>query len=450
MSRIRRGDRPRLAVVLHPGDRLDARGVPESSVAIVAIALGQALASEFEIAVVAPARRALPATLANGIQLLPVAVPDARREDLRTVFDIVWPAELPPFARADFHLGYWRAVAATLAGFAPDIVHLHAYAQGLPVLRDTLARAHFLLHLHDPHPALLPRQCLGPAMALADRILAVSGFLRDRLARAFPELAGRIEALSNGVDLARFPSEAVAERGQSGVILQVGRISPEKGQHVLARAFARICRRVPETRLVLVGRPGFFPWSYVRLLADDPPMREALPFWGVGVLARIRRQLLRPTRAYVEDVRRLLPAEARHRLEIRPPVPHDHLARLYAEADLIAVPSVIEEPFGLPAVEAMAAARAVVASNRGGLPECIEDGVTGLLVPTGDDQQLADALMVLLREPAKRHEMGARGRERAAMFDWSRAGARLRQLLWDLVGRTPRQAALNDRSSIRP
>jgi len=437
MSRMLRRDRPRLAVVLHPGDRLDARGVPESSVAIVAMALARALAADFEIAVVAPARRALPARGPDGIRLLPVVVPDARREHLRILLDILRPSDLPPFARAGYHLGYWRAAAAVLAGFAPDIVHLHAYAQGLPVLRDALPRARFLLHLHDQHPALLPRHCLGPAMALADRILAVSVFLRDRLRGAFPELAARIATVPNGVDLSRFPPAAGAGSPEGGCILQVGRISPEKGHHLLVRAFARICTRLPRARLVLVGRPGFLPWSYARLLADDPPMRGALPFWGEDLPGRLRRQILRPQRAYVEDLQRLLPPGARDRLEFRPPVPHDRLAASYAEADLVAVPSVIEEPFGLPAVEGMAAARPVVASDRGGIPECVEHGVSGLLVPAGDDRALAEALLTLLNDPPRREEMGRRGRERAALFDWSRAGARLRELVSGLIGSPP-------------
>ncbi len=445
MSRILRRDRPRLAVVLHPGDRLDARGVPESSVAIVAMALARTLATDFEIAVVAPARRALPASGPDGIRLLPVPVPDARREHLRTLLDILRPADLPPFARPDYHLGYWRGAAAALVGFAPDIVHLHAYAQGLPVLREALARARFLLHLHDPHPALLPRHCLGPAMALADRILAVSAFLRDRLRTAFPELAARIASVPNGVDLPRFPATAGAGSPEGAQILQVGRISPEKGHHVLVRAFARICTRFPRARLVLVGRPGFFPWGYARLLADDAPMRAALPFWGETLLGRVHRQILRPQHAYLEDLQRLLPPGARDRLEFRPPVPHDRLAALYAEADLVAVPSVIEEPFGLPAVEGMAAARAVVASDRGGIPECVEHGASGLLVPAGDDRALAEALLALLADPARRQEMGRYGRERAALFDWSRAGARLRELVSGLAQSPPATHPANPR-----
>lgn len=425
---------PRIAVVLQPRDRLDARGRPLSSVAIVALALARALAPRFEMVVAAPVSAAgeLPEHTSEGIRLLAVPVPDARREKLLEAGEILRAPVVPRFAAADFHAGYWRAVADRLVGLDPDLVHVHAWAQGLPVLRDALGRTRFVLHLHDPHPALVPRSCLEPAMALADRILAVSDHLRDRLRSAFPELAARIETVSNGVDPGRW---AVAESGGSGFrILQAGRISPEKGHHVLVRAFARVLARVPAAELHFVGRPGFLPWSMARRLADSAAMREALAYWGRGTAERIWRQLVVPRRAYLADLRALLPAAARARLQVTSALSHEQLPGLFARAALVAVPSVVDEPFGLPAVEAMAAGRAVVGSACGGIPACIRPEETGLLVPAGDDRALAEALHALLADPVRRREMGARGRRRAARFDWRRSAVRLAGVYAGLLG----------------
>jgi glycosyltransferase involved in cell wall biosynthesis len=84
----------------------------------------------------------------------------------------------------------------------------------------------------------------------------------------------------------------------------------------------------------------------------------------------------------------------------------------YAQATIVAVPSIWEEPFGLVAVEGMAAGRPVVASAVGGLRDIIADGETGLLVPPGDVEALAHALETLLDNPARCTAMGAAGRAR--------------------------------------
>jgi glycosyltransferase involved in cell wall biosynthesis len=85
------------------------------------------------------------------------------------------------------------------------------------------------------------------------------------------------------------------------------------------------------------------------------------------------------------------------------------IGRLYASADLLVVPS-RWEAFGLVALEGMRAGLPVVASRVGGLPEIVQDGVTGRLVDAEDPQQLAEAMVSM--DAALRREMGERGRRR--------------------------------------
>ena len=93
--------------------------------------------------------------------------------------------------------------------------------------------------------------------------------------------------------------------------------------------------------------------------------------------------------------------------------------RACAEAQIVVVPSIWHEPFGLVAVEAMAAGRPVVASRSGGLADIIADGETGVLVPPGDPAALADAIARLIEDPDTRARMGAAGRRRAEQgYDW--------------------------------
>ncbi len=97
------------------------------------------------------------------------------------------------------------------------------------------------------------------------------------------------------------------------------------------------------------------------------------------------------------------------------------VAALYEQADICAAPALWEEPFGLVAVEAMAAARPVCASAAGGLRDTVVDGETGFLVPPGDPEELAEKLGRLLDNPDLRARMGAAGRRRAeAEYDWNR------------------------------
>jgi starch synthase len=94
----------------------------------------------------------------------------------------------------------------------------------------------------------------------------------------------------------------------------------------------------------------------------------------------------------------------------------------------------VYEPLGIVNLEAMACATAVVASRVGGIPEVVEESVTGLLVPPDDPAALADALNVLLRDPARAGAMGLAGRERAVSeFSWDAVAAQTAELYAELV-----------------
>lgn len=100
---------------------------------------------------------------------------------------------------------------------------------------------------------------------------------------------------------------------------------------------------------------------------------------------------------------------------------HAETQRLYQQAYIVAVPSLWHEPFGLVAVEAMAAGKPVVASRSGGLRDIVRDGDTGILTEAGDVPGLATAIARLLDDPALAAAMGARGRRVVEEeYDWRR------------------------------
>jgi len=110
------------------------------------------------------------------------------------------------------------------------------------------------------------------------------------------------------------------------------------------------------------------------------------------------------------------------------------LSNIYSGIDISCVPSFFEEPFGLVAAEPALFQIPVVVTNRGGLPEIVIDGETGLVVPSGDPVQLAAALRRLLNNPAERNQFGLAAKQRVEkLFNIETSGAKLEDLLFTFV-----------------
>ncbi|MBA3559937.1 MAG: glycosyltransferase family 4 protein [Gemmatimonadaceae bacterium] len=154
-----------------------------------------------------------------------------------------------------------------------------------------------------------------------------------------------------------------------------GRLVREKGVDILLHAFAKIVQELPDARLLIAG---------------DGPERDNVH--------RLARKL-----GIASSV------------DMTGHLSRDVLEQTCEAAWVQAVPSLWAEPFGIVAVEAMMRGRAVVATAGGGLSEIIRDGLTGYLVPPGDAQSLADALLKLLRDRAVAERMGAAARSDALL-----------------------------------
>jgi glycosyltransferase involved in cell wall biosynthesis len=124
------------------------------------------------------------------------------------------------------------------------------------------------------------------------------------------------------------------------------------------------------------------------------------------------------------------------RVTFRGHVPFAELAAEYRSAGIFCLPS-RQEGFGIVLLEAMAAGLAVVAARAGAVPEIVMDGKTGVLVPPGDPETLAEALDGLLRDAALRKRLGEAGERRAASYD----APLVARLFLDAIGLTPVPAA---------
>ena len=222
------------------------------------------------------------------------------------------------------------------------------------------------------------------------------------MAEAARVLASGVEPVvaPMGTDLTeRFVPLPESERRPVGELVFVGRLVEKKGVHYLLEALAIVKREYPNARLKIIGHG---------------PLRKSLEADTV----RLGLQ---------EDVQFL------------GPVPHAQLPSHYQAADIAVFPFVEaasgdQEGFGLVLVEAMGCGCAVIASALPAVKDVIDDGQTGLLVPSRDPGALASAVTALLEDEQSTRELGERARAIALIkFDWSvcqaRFGSEFRRLI---------------------
>ena len=285
--------------------------------------------------------------------------------------------------------GDLAAIAGQVAAIALaerlDVLHAH-YAAPHAVLaclvRDALDGRHRLpvvttLHGTDVTAAAgdaATRDPIRRAIAASDGVTAVSRALADAAVATFDVPLPRV--IPNFVDVAAFRPGATSPRddGAERTLLHVSTFRAVKRTTDCVEVFARVAARMP-CRLVLVGDGP-----------DAAAARERAVRLGVAGRVEIAGEQVR-------------------------------VADFLARADLLLMPSA-SESFGLAALEAMACGVPVVASRVGGLPEVVEDGVCGRLLPVGDVEGMASAALGILCDRSRARAMGEAGRRIAvARFD---------------------------------
>lgn len=339
------------------------------------------------------------------------------------------PADLADANPAVQTLGTDLAMVSDIAGAA--LVHSHTwYANFAGHIASQLHGIPHVLTAHSLEP-LRPWKAeqLGGGYAVssgieklayenAAAIVAVSAGMRADILRSYPAVdPSRVRVIHNGIDVERwrpvhdaaFLASIGMDRARPSVVF-VGRITRQKGLPYLLRAAAAL---PPEVQLVLC--------------AGAPDTPEIMAEVQEGV------RLLQQTRQGVIWIERMLP--------------RDELSAVLTAATTFVCPSVYE-PLGIVNLEAMACGAAVVGTATGGIPEVVDDGVTGRLVPieqvadgTGtpvDPDRYVDDLARILTEVAMNPEQaaayGAAGRERAAReFSWGAIADTTRELYAELT-----------------
>jgi glycosyltransferase involved in cell wall biosynthesis len=256
--------------------------------------------------------------------------------------------------------------------FQPDVVHFQNGHLWFNLALVLLRRYPLVLTVHDPrHHAgdrssrKTPQPVMDFGFRRADRLIVHGRELKRQLAREVGIPARRIDVIPH-VAIGR-PHVAPHATEEPNTVLFFGRIWEYKGLDYLIEAEPLISREVPDVRFVIAGK------------GDD--------------LEPYLRMMIHPERFTVHN--RYIPAAM--------------MAELFARASVVVLPYVEATQSGVIPV-AYTFSKPVVATETGALPEMVQHGTTGLLVPPRDSQALAAAVVELLKDPARRQAMGNAGR----------------------------------------
>ena len=277
----------------------------------------------------------------------------------------------------------WQVIADVVRAIRAgsiSLIHAHEFYMGVigaVVSRLTGVPLVVTIHGKNYYPDKMRRRLmLRMTAAQACGFVMVSEELKQFVCAITRVPQEDVQVIHNGVALEPFGGEShtVDLRAQAGipqnvrVIGTVGALFPVKGQRYLIEAFRQVRTRMATAHLVILG---------------EGQEREALEHQAQQLGVRDSVHLL----GFREDVLALLP-----------------------QMDVVVLPS-LSEGLPLALLEAMAAMRPVVVTQVGGIPEVVQDGMTGFLVPPGDAEALAAQLLRVLANPGLAAQLGAAGRD---------------------------------------
>lgn len=289
-----------------------------------------------------------------------------------------------------------RALAGIIKREKPDVIHVHDLLTGPPTAKAFSRSTAYVFTSHTsvftawarkPWGGFLLRRLIGRPHG----VIAASPLLEERsriLRSRF------LEYIPNGVDIEQFrPSpvsgdlrDALGLAADNPVVLFAGRFHPVKGLPLLFKAMQEVLPHYPNARLVVAGGGNEAEESKIKAELTSCNLRAAVIFAGK--------------------------------------VPHENMRDYYSLASMLVLPSQMEAT-NIAAMEAMACGIPVVATAVGGMPEVVQDGECGFLVPPGDQTAMAGAIKNLLSDDGARGKMGEVARKRAVEhFAWRKIAER--------------------------
>lgn len=325
---------------------------------------------------------------------------------------------LTPYSVSTLRFGRHLRLVKLIRSGRFDLVHLHEYLRTsfFPTVPTVMQFHNNPLDRpdHAEFVRLAPQYWAQVGKSAAQ--IAVSDFVKRRLhlvhqaagPGALPETVitnhSGVDPKGLGDDAAR--GERMRIRQDLGLketdvlFLFAGAVRPEKGVDYLARAFARLSDECADACLAVAG--GSRLWIESGWLHGSP---------------------LEVTEQQVRTM--LQPAIARGRAFMLGIVSPGDIGAYYAAADVLVLPSMFQETFGLVVLEAFSAGLPVIAFRSGGVPELVEHRRNGILVDQGDEDGLLGSMRELLLDRDLREQFGAEARKTAARFSWDNTVDRL-------------------------
>ena len=303
--------------------------------------------------------------------------------------------------------GYAIKVALDLRKQNCDIVHVYYFPQFANLIKRLNPGLRVILHMHGEWLTQIKFNNLAARLNNLDLVISCSKFITQSIAAKFPQVANRCRTLPMGLSTDAFPRDDLQidpDKPSPKRLLCVGRISPEKGVHVLLEAFELVLRRFPDASLTIVGPESIAAKDEgVDLCLDKDVAASLAPFYEGSYLAQIKQKLS---------------PEAARRVEFAGLVPYGDVPGYYANADIYISPSLYES-FGMSVIEAMAAGLPVVAARVRSFEDLISDGRDGLIVAASDPQAIADAVGKLFANAELRDSISCAAREAVrTQFSW--------------------------------
>lgn len=304
---------------------------------------------------------------------------------------------------------YYESVANFVEGQEFDWVVIYNRPKYLPIVAKAAPNSRFLLSMHNEmfHSKKIDPEEANICLERVEKVVTVSKFIADGIAKLFPEYQHKLQPVYAGVDLKRFQprwTKGVEEKRKAlrtlhnvegkQVVLCVGRLTDKKGPHLLISAIAKVIEKHPCAVLLLVGSKWYGnnnENNYVReIKAEAEKLGQAVQMTGF--------------------------------------IPPSKVSDYFLLGDIFVCASQWEEPLARVHYESMATGLCTVTTARGGNPEVIIPGKNGLVITDYENPDaFATQIDYLLSRPKESEEMGRTGRELAELYySWSRVA-------WDIL-----------------
>ena len=292
-------------------------------------------------------------------------------------------------------VSFWAKIHLRIRKIKPDIVHSQSLLSGIPALAaQKFLKIPYVIWGRGSDiyiPGRFTRMTSKPILQNADAVLALTKDMKQKIQEIYDR---GITVVPNGVDLERFKISSEGKKeDNANTIVFVGRLHPVKGVQYLIEAMAIVHREMQDAKLVLVG--DGVERSRLEELAERLDLNDCIQFAGQ--------------------------------------VPQERVPQVMNQADVFAMSS-LSEGFPVVLLEAMAAGLPIVATNVGGIPDIVEEGVNGCLVNAKSPDEIAEKILILLQNDEILKKIAANNREKAELFTWDKITGTVENIYFECPG----------------